>query len=81
MVKLTLGKTGIEYDDIVSEFVAQKFEGVSDYPEAMSAYQEIENMTPEQVSEQAGNKEYDIAWFRKDVMMTAYRALWKFYVI
>lgn len=81
MTKLTWKKCGIEYYDDVQDFVEPYFEGVSDYPEAASAYQEIADMTAEEIMEKAGNPDYDMGSFCRDVVDTAYRAMWKFYEI
>lgn len=79
MTKLKWIKSGDTYYDLVDDFVASYFEGVNDYPEAQSAYNEIEKLQPEEISKQAGNKDFNIYMFRRDVVSKAYKALWKFY--
>jgi hypothetical protein len=81
MTKLTWKKCGIKYYDMVDDFVKSYFDDVNDYPEAMSVYQEIEKMTPSEILEKVGNPDYNAGEFRKNVMNTAYKALWHYYQI
>ena len=81
MKKLTWKRSGIEYYDLVDDFVEPYFDGVSDFPEAMNVYQEIKKMTPSEILEKVGNPDYNPFEFRKDVINTAYRAMWHFYSI
>lgn len=74
-----LKKAEKDFDETVIDFVKPYFEGVNDYPEAMSAYQEIENLTPAEILEKVGNPSFNPIEFRKYVINKAYRIMWRFY--
>lgn len=81
MSKLTWKKCGIRYYDTVYSYLESKFEKVGDFKSAERVFNDLEKMTPKEISDDASNTEYDVACFHKEVMNTAYNALWKFYQI
>ena len=81
MTKLTWKRCGNKYYDKIFDYLEPKFKDVEDYKSADKVCEELKKMTPEEISVDAGNTEYNVVIFHKEVMFTAYQALWKFYQI
>ena len=66
--------------EIAYEFAYSKFKDVTDIKSAMEVSDSLIKMSPEEISEQAGNTKYVPFYFMKDVMDAVHRIIWnKFY--
>lgn len=74
-------KTGLKYEDLMIDYINKMFEKATDFKTADAVYNKISQLTPKELSEQANNVDYDIAYFRRDAVMMAYNVLWKFYEV
>lgn len=72
-------KTGIEYYDLIGEYVASCFKDANNYDEAQIAFNKLSKLEPEEVSQEAGNKDFNIYIFYREVKYLAYSTLFQFY--